>query len=64
MNLIDFHVTQVLAKPTKHTTEEGKDYWLTPVVYWDDGEDDLHTEVMSFTEEHANSIKPGFVGQH
>lgn len=54
----------MLAKPTKHTTPEGKDYWLTPVVYWDDGGDDLQTEVMSFTEEHANSIKPGFVGQH
>lgn len=64
MNLIDFHVTEVLSEPVKKTTSCGMEYWLTPVVYWDDGGDNQKKEVMSFSQEHAESIKPGYVGQH
>lgn len=64
MNLIDFHVTEVLGPPVKKTTDNGRDYWLTPVVYWDDGGDELRKQVMSFSEDHANSITVGYVGQH
>lgn len=63
MNLIDFHVTEVLGPPVKHTTKHGP-YWLPPVVYSDDGGGNQRKEVMSFSEEEANSIKPGYIGQH
>ena len=64
MNLIDFHVTEVLGPPVKRTTIDGREYWVTPVVYWDDGGSGQRKEVMSFSEDHAKTIKPGYVGQH
>lgn len=62
MNLIDFHVTEVLSEPVKVERDWGT-YWKVLVKYWDDG-GETEDWLTQPTEEGIRNIKPGYVGQH
>lgn len=62
MNLIDFHVTEILSEPVKVERDWGT-YWKVLVKYWDDG-GKSEKYLTVYSEESARAIKPGYVGQH
>ena len=67
MNLIDGHVTKVLEKKKftapEDWAEPGKVFDIFVVEYWDDGGDNLVTELW-FEEDEGNNVYPGYVFQH
>lgn len=62
MNLIDFHVTEVLSEPLKVEQDWGS-YWKLHLKYWDDAGEITEWKIF-LTEEEALRVKPGYVGQH
>lgn len=62
MNLIDFHVTEVLSEPILVERDWGS-YWKVLVKYNDDG-GETEDWLIQPTEELICRIKPGYIGQH
>lgn len=62
MNLIDFHVTEVLSEPIRVDVDWGT-YWKVQVSYWDDGGND-QVKWVTGTENFVKNIRIGYVGQH
>jgi len=62
MNLIDFHVIEVLSEPILVECDWGV-YWKVLAKYWDDS--GTYIDWLSLCSEEAiREIKPGYIGQH
>jgi len=62
MNLIDFHVTNVLSEPILVERDWGS-YWKVLVRYQDDA-GETEDWLCQPTGELIREIKPGYIGQH
>ena len=62
MNLIDFHVIEVLSDPIRVDREWGS-YWKVYVKYCDDG-GETEDWLTQLTQEGIMKIQPGYIGQH